>query len=173
MTSTRLSPEKWIDAGFKALIAQGPQALAAEPLARQLGTTKGSFYWHFKDVPAFHAALLRHWHAQALADVVDRLTEDGPPDARLRSFGRGILANPHESALRLWAQSNEIVAASLAEVDAERTTYIATLLRQTGLRNPAFARAVLSALIGLPQLRDAGDNGQAFDALVDTVLALA
>ncbi|WP_299025298.1 TetR/AcrR family transcriptional regulator [uncultured Sulfitobacter sp.] len=173
MSSTRLSPEKWIDAGFAALCAQGPQALAAEPLARQLGTTKGSFYWHFKDVPAYHAALLRHWHAKALADVVERLGDDGPPDARLRSFGHGILKNGNEAALRLWAQSDPIVAASLAEVDAERTTYINTLLRQFDLRNPAFGDAVLAALIGLPQIQAETDTPTAFDALVDTVVALA
>lgn len=173
MSNTRLSPEKWIDAGFSALSAQGPQALAAEPLARQLGTTKGSFYWHFKDVPAYRAALLRHWHAQALADVVARLGEDGSPDARLRSFGHGILTNPNEAALRVWAQSDSIVAASLAEVDAERFTYLNHLLRQFDLRNPAFAQAILAALIGLPQLQAETDTTAAFDALVDTIVALA
>ena len=61
MTKSRLSPDKWLTAGFEALVASGPSALAAEPLARALGTTKGSFYWHFKDVPAFQDALLAAW----------------------------------------------------------------------------------------------------------------
>lgn len=173
MSSTRLSPEKWIDAGFAALSTQGPQALAAEPLARQLGTTKGSFYWHFKDVPTYHAALLRHWHAQALADVVERLGETGPPDTRLRTFGHGILNTSSEAALRVWAQNDSNVADSLAEVDAERFTYLNHLLRQFGLRNPAFGQAILAALIGLPQLQDNVDTIAAFDALVDTIVALA
>jgi len=173
MSNSRLSPEKWIDAGFEALSAFGPTALAAEPLARHLGTTKGSFYWHFKDVPAYHAALLRQWHSQALAEVVARLSDDGPPDARLRSFGRGILNSPNEAALRLWAQSDPIVAASLAEVDAERATYLDHLLRQLDLRNPAFGQAVLAALIGLPQLQTQADTIAAFDALIDTIVALA
>ena len=173
MSNTRLSPEKWINAGFEALTAAGPQALAAEPLARQLGTTKGSFYWHFKDVPAYHAALLRHWHTQALADVVSRLTDQGAADMRLRSFGHGILNTPSEAALRLWAQSNAAVAASLAEVDTERATYLNNLLRQVGLRNPAFGDAILATLIGLPQIQSQTEMTQAFDALVDTVVALA
>jgi len=173
MGSNRLSPEKWIDAGFAALAAHGPTALAAEPLARQLKTTKGSFYWHFKDVPAFHTALLRQWHSHALADVVARLSEDTAPDARLRSFGHGILNNPNEAALRLWAQSDPHVAASLAEVDSERATYLEHLLRQFDLRNPAFGQAILAALIGLPQLETPTDAEAAFDALVDTIVALA
>jgi AcrR family transcriptional regulator len=173
MSNSKLSPEKWIDAGFAALAELGPQALAAEPLARQLGTTKGSFYWHFKDVPAFHAALLRHWHAQALADVVAHLGDQGAPDARLRSFGHGILTNTSEAAVRLWGQSDSIVAASLAEVDAERATYLNHLLRQFDLRNPAFGQSILAALIGLPQLQSQTDTTAAFDALVDTIVALA
>ncbi|MEH6751885.1 MAG: TetR family transcriptional regulator, partial [Paracoccaceae bacterium] len=36
-------------AGLAALAEAGPVALKAEPMARRLGTTKGSFYWHFAD----------------------------------------------------------------------------------------------------------------------------
>jgi len=169
----RLSPEKWLDAGFDALRTSGPAALAAEPLARRLGTTKGSFYWHFKDVPSYHAALLRHWHANALADVMDRLQEKGSADVRLRVFGKTVMADPTERALRLWAQTDAIAAASLAEVDAERLTFVQHLLKEFGLRNPAFAQAILAALIGLPQIRAEPSSETAFDALVDTVVSLA
>lgn len=173
MNTTRLSPEKWIDAGFAALIARGPASLAAEPLARTLGTTKGSFYWHFKDVPAYHAALVRDWHTKALSQVMAQLSDDTPPDTRLRKFGRTILDNPVEAALRLWAQSDPVVAASLREVDSERLTYLTHLLKQFGLRNPAFAQATLSVLIGLPQTEATQDTHAAFDALVDTIVALS
>ena len=61
MKRIRLNRQSWIDAGLRALVAEGPTALAAEPLARQLGTTKGSFYWHFKDVPDFQKAVIRDW----------------------------------------------------------------------------------------------------------------
>lgn len=173
MSNTRLSPEKWISAGFEALIADGPTALAAEPMARRLGTTKGSFYWHFRDVPAYHAALVRQWHAAALADVMERLESSGAPDTRLRAFGHHILETKSEAALRVWAQTDGLVAASMAEVDAERLTYIQHLLNQFGLRNPAFATAILATLIGLPEIKAPSDPRASFDALVDTVLALA
>lgn len=173
MTSSRLSPEKWIDAGFAALTEHGPAALAAEPMARALGTTKGSFYWHFKDVPAYHAALIRQWHSQALSEVMAQLTLDGAPDLRLRAFGHSILDNPTEAALRVWAKNDTIVAASLREVDTERLTYLTHLLKSFDLRNPAFAEAILATLIGLPQINSANPSHAAFDALVDTVVALA
>jgi len=173
MSTQRLTPEKWITAGFETLQSLGPKALAAEPLARQLGATKGSFYWHFKDVPAFHEALLRQWQAQALASVMDLLRDDGSADKRLRQFGRNILSDPSESALRVWSQSAPDVAATLAEVDAERLKYLRHLLGQLGLRNPDFARALLACLIGLPQLTADTPRIAAYDALVDTVQALS
>jgi len=172
MSTQRLTPEKWIAAGFETLRNIGPHALAAETLARHIGATKGSFYWHFKDVPAFHNALLRHWQADAFAEVMDLLHDDGSADKRLRQFGRGILSNPYESSLRVWAQSAPEVAKVVAEVDAERLKYLGYLLSQLGLRNPDFARAMLACLIGLPQLNDDRQNAAAYDALVDTVLAL-
>lgn len=173
MTNARLSPEKWITAGFDALCADGPIALAAEPMARRLGTTKGSFYWHFKDVPAYHAALVRHWHADALADVIVQLESTDSTDARLRNFGRNILNTKTEAALRVWAQEDATVAVSVAEVDTERLKYLQHLLNQFGLRNPAFAQAILASLVGLPQMQAPTDTHAAFEALVDTVLALA
>jgi len=171
MARTRLSPEKWIDAGFKALSVDGPLALAAEPLARALGTTKGSFYWHFKDVPAFQDALLTSWQARALKHVIDAVQETGDAESRLRTFGQTVLADPVEPKLRIWAQSDTRVATALAEVDAERLQYLGRLLRKMGLGNQNFARALQATLTGLP-LMTAQTDPAPFETLVDTILAL-
>ncbi len=171
MTRTSLSREKWIAAGFAALASTGPSALAAEPLARVLGTTKGSFYWHFKDVPAFQEAMLTAWHAQALEDVLTQVGQSGDADTRLRAFGQSILASQVEPKLRIWAASDARVADALAEVDAERLQYLTRLLGRLGLGNPDFAHALQATLIGLPF--GTGKENHAFETLVDTVLALS
>ena len=171
MSRPRLSRQKWITAGLDALAASGPVALAAEPLARALGTTKGSFYWHFRDVPDFQQAVLTAWQAQALQDILQRVQAEGAAEAQLRSFGHAILAAPIETKLRVWAQADPQVASALAEVDAERLALLTRLLGQLGLRNPDFARALQAALIGLPLGSDT--DVAPFDTLVDTVLALA
>ncbi|MGB3244050.1 MAG: TetR/AcrR family transcriptional regulator [Sulfitobacter sp.] len=173
MKTTRLTPEIWLNAGFVALQTKGPTALAAEPLARQIGTTKGSFYWHFKDVPAFHAALIESWRARAMADLLHAVAATTAPDQRLRDFGRNVLDDRTETALRVWAHSNLDVTQALNSLDSERLTYLSLLLRELGLANPNFARALQAALIGLPQLsQDAKTRNATFDTLVDTVLAL-
>lgn len=173
MTTSRLTPEKWIAAGFETLQDDGPNALAAEPLARRIGATKGSFYWHFKDVPAFHRALLTHWQKTALTELSRLLEEGSPADKRLRQFGQSVLSDPVEPALRVWAHHAPLVAEILSQVDMERLKYLGLLLNQRGLRNPQFARAMLACLVGLPQMQGTGASSEAFEALVDTVLALA
>lgn len=176
MKSARLSRQKWLAAGVDALAVDGAGALAAEPMARRLGTTKGSFYWHFKDVPEYHAALLADWHAGAIARL-DALSQekDGAADRRLRTFGHTQLHDGAEAALRTWAQAAPAVAASLAKVDAARLTYLTELLRKLGLGNPDFARALMASLAGLPQIApgDVATQIATFDTLVDTVLALS
>lgn len=172
MKRQRLSRKSWIDAGLKALIKKGPGALAAEPLARDLGTTKGSFYWHFKDVPDFQKAVIQQWQSNAFANVVEALSEAGSPEERLRRFGRQVVTNRQDCAMRTWARTDKSAAKAVSQVDAERLTYVANLLSQLGVGNEDFARSCLGALIGLPELGSKTSAFASFEALVDLVLAL-
>ena len=174
MPNTRLSPDKWIAAGLDALAASGPGALAAEPLARALKTTKGSFYWHFKDLPAYQRAVVEKWRKDALSHLSEAVASSNSADQRLRALGRKVLSDEKESAFRIWAQTDAEVAQMLQALDQERLTYISLLLRELGLGNADFARALQACLAGLPALPDVGKRDQiaVYDTLVDTVLAL-
>lgn len=172
MKKQRLSRQSWIDAALKALVEQGPAALAAEPLARSLEATKGSFYWHFKDVPDLHAAVTQDWQTRAFAKVVAALSEPGNPEQRLRRFGKAALSDTEEAAFRVWAHTDATVAAAMAQVDAERLTYVANLLKPLGISNPEFAQCCLGALIGLPQVQGKTKAIRAYDTLIDLVVAL-
>lgn len=57
----RLQPSDWVDAGFKALLASGPSGLRIEAIARDISVSKGSFYWHFRDLSALQQAMLEAW----------------------------------------------------------------------------------------------------------------
>ena len=57
----KLSATDWLDQGLRTLAESGFTALKAEPLAKAMGVSRGSFYWHFADIGAFHTALLQHW----------------------------------------------------------------------------------------------------------------
>ena len=177
---TRLSPENWLQAGLAALVSHGPQALKAEPLARALGTTKGSFYWHFADVPAFHEALLIHWVQMARAALPDLPGDKAQAVQHLRSLiqtgfdSTGTLGDS-EPALRSWAQSDVQAAQAMLAIDTARIGYLTRLLSQIGITNGEIARILYAAQIGttdLAQREKTTAGAGAMGTLVDLVLAL-
>ena len=66
----QLSAKDWLDQGLKTLAKSGFTALKAEPLAKAMGVSRGSFYWHFADIGAFHAAILKHWREVAAEQII-------------------------------------------------------------------------------------------------------
>src|SRR5215216_2342992 len=101
-----LKAEDWVEAARAGMVEGGIDAVAVEPLARQLGVTKGSFYWHFRDRRALLDATLERWQEESteerisairlLADPKERLIrlgEEGFGDAPLDgdASGQGIL----------------------------------------------------------------------------------
>src|SRR5260370_14609575 len=92
----QLTAEDWLDQGLKPLAARGFTALKAEPLAKAMGVSRGSFYWHFADIGAFHAAILKHWREIAAEQIIATLeahkSHDNPLQALLRqAFGGRLL----------------------------------------------------------------------------------
>ena len=101
----QLSAKDWLDQGLKALAERGFTALKAEPLAKAMGVSRGSFYWHFADIGAFHAAILKHWREVAAEQIIANLEAasgtDNPLPLLLRQAFGGKLAL--ENAVRIWA----------------------------------------------------------------------
>ncbi|MFN3953628.1 MAG: TetR/AcrR family transcriptional regulator [Pararhodobacter sp.] len=175
-----LGPEDWLMAGFRALVSAGPNALRAEPLARAMGTTKGSFYWHFKDVADYHARLLAHWQTRAFDDVMAALAPHSSSAARLRHLCRLAVSFAHpayggaelEPALRAWARGDARVATCVQHMDARRIAYLEGLCQEAGITEPHAARLLYAATTGL-ELLDAPSPEQklaTIDLLLDTLL---
>ena len=133
MPDHRLGPAEWVNAGLKALTKSGFSALKADTLAKRLGVSRGSFYWHFADVSAYHAAILRRWREIALENIIEEI--EGAADDRLegllyRAFasGSGI-----ERAVRAWATADARARAAVEAVDVERIRYLRKLLIEAGV----------------------------------------
>jgi AcrR family transcriptional regulator len=179
---TRLRRSDWLMAGFQALGTEGPVALKAEPMARRLGTTKGSFYWHFADVPDFHRQMLKLWVEGAVSHIPQALADEPTPVARLRRLGQIVAGGLHpalgelvvEPAIRAWGREDSSVAEALAEVDHARIDHIQRLLTEVEITNPEMARIIYAAHVGMADLstRDGKDNADPMGSLVDLVLAL-
>ena len=164
MTRQSLSQEDWIAAGFRLLASSGPTALQINVLAKSVKATKGSFYWHFKDIAAFKSDMLALWQDKVATDIIARVMEQTDPIARWNALlteaaqpapdefgGRSI-----EPAMRAWALSDPDVAAMLSRIDATRTQFLSSLLREMGKPDPDLAELVYAAYLGLDDLAAKG-----------------
>ena len=117
----RLTAEDWIEAGFAVLADSGPNALRVDALCERLNVTKGSFYWHFTDMPAYRCALVEAWGS--LHDRNRRAFENMPdvdPRERLAVMMQTLVAPRHwalERAMRLWAMTDDTVLGSVQRSD--------------------------------------------------------
>lgn len=140
----QLSVKDWLDQGLKTLAKRGFTALKAEPLAKAMGVSRGSFYWHFADIAAYRSAILSHWREVAAEQVIAELeTVPKGGDALALLLRRTFSARlALERAVRSWATVDAATRAAVLEVDQRRIGYIETLLRQTGFpENVARGRA--------------------------------
>lgn len=136
----RLTKAEWIECGLKTLSDEGASALKAGPLAEKLKVSRGSFYWHFKDIAAYRSSLLAAWLAQSTDRVIETLEDQTDAPDRLKQLMRRAFNRQSrlERAIRAWALQDVDVAAAVASVDAKRVSYIAGLLRAAGV-SPAKA----------------------------------
>jgi AcrR family transcriptional regulator len=141
----RLSRLDWLDHGLRVLARSGPDGLKAEPLAKSLNVSRGSFYWHFKDIEAFHKDLLARWRERATADIIALAEQEASPGARLRVLMRiGMTGdNALERGMRSWAALSRAASDAAASVDNARIRYLSRLLRLAGVPSKqAHARAI-------------------------------
>ena len=155
--SSRLSRDSWIDAALELLQQAGPDAVAVQPIARQLGATKGSFYWHFTSRDDMLRATLERWETVATDDVIASVeAQSDDPRKRAELLVAEVTAGRHPGELLLLAGTDHPdVAAAVERVTSRRIEYVAKLLRSAGL-TPAVAqrRATLAyaAYLGHAQL---------------------
>jgi AcrR family transcriptional regulator len=140
----QLSARDWLDQGLKTLTESGFTALKAEPLAKAMGVSRGSFYWHFADVGAFHAALLKRWREIMTEQIIANLEQSAGGADRInvllrQAFGGRLTL---EVAVRTWATLDPAARAAVQAIDKRRLSYIEGLLIASGLsREIARARA--------------------------------
>ena len=135
LMADQLSAQDWLHQGLKVLAKSGFTALKAEPLAKAMGVSRGSFYWHFADIGVYHAAILKHWRDVAAEQVIANL-EMVPKDrdALALLLRQAFSSTPAlENAVRTWATVDPAARAAVQAIDQRRLGYIETLLRQSGL----------------------------------------
>jgi len=154
----RLSALDWAHAALDVIAEEGVAAVAVEPLARRLGVTKGSFYWHFPSREALLLAALERWEAMEQETVFGKLDAFPEPRERLKALFQLVAheLKPHRIYSELLkALDHPAIQPVLARVSQRRMDYLAASFRQAGLpRLEAINRARLTyaAYVGFLQL---------------------
>ena len=135
MAKLRTPRDAWVEAATSALAAGGPDAVRVEALAKDLGVSKGGFYWHFEDRRALIEETLETWEKAGTEDVIATVEgEPVDPRAKLRRLfelapsAKGLFAV--ELALRDWARRDGDVARRVRRVDERRMGYLRSLFRR-------------------------------------------
>jgi AcrR family transcriptional regulator len=155
---TRLTAEDWEDAALNLIADQGVGAVAVEALARRLGVTKGSFYWHFRTREALLLAALERWEQYGEREVISQIEAIPDPRVRLPELFRRVAheLQPHRVyAALLKALDHPLVVPVMARVSRRRTEFLCDSFAEAGLP-PAQAlhraRLTYAAYTGFLQL---------------------
>ena len=131
ISRSSLTPDTWIDAATQVLVDQGIDHVRVHVLATQLGVTRGSFYWHFRDREDLLRRVLQAWRTRSTDALTRRLQgARGEPQAQLRD----VISLPHrgraavraariELAIRAWARRDSMAREAVDEADASRIDY--------------------------------------------------
>ena len=144
--SSKLTRTDWLNYGLMVLETTGHEALKADLLVKGLKVSRGSFYWHFKDLKDFHLALVAEWKEQNTEVVITDLKRIPAGNAQIEAVLTHCLETelPREAAMRRWSRINTSVAKAVQDVDQVRFTFLFDIFKEQGLmESDARARATL------------------------------
>ncbi len=174
-----LDVNAWIDAGLTAILAGGLSAVAVEPLARGLGVTKGSFYWHFRDRNALLGAMVDRW-GKTTEELIAKVAGLCEPAARLESLIIAVHRSP--KGLRTMRAMSALaghpaIGPRVRSVAKRQQTFLAQGFTELGLSAPrarAAAQLVHSATLGVGELEPLAigfDSAAARQAYVEELVS--
>jgi AcrR family transcriptional regulator len=154
-----LSAGDWEQQALVLIAEKGIRAVAVESLAKRMGVTKGSFYWHFHNRESLLEQSLIRWEKHDAANLQTSLSAIDDPRERLRSFfrrtGREKLTHNVYSSLCM-ASDHPQVEPLLERVAERRMKHIEKAYEEIGFdpqQASHRARLTYSAYLGFLQLQ--------------------
>ena len=157
-----LSASDWEQAALELIAEKGVSALAVEPLARRLGITKGSFYWHFASRDELLEQALKRWEHRDLEHLARSLDSKQPAAERLAEF---ILRTSRQNrshqihAALCAASDHPRVRPYIERITQRRLRYLTKAFRELGMDDDAArhrARLTYTSYVGYIQLQIRG-----------------
>jgi AcrR family transcriptional regulator len=158
-----LSGDKWAEAALEVIAASGVAELSIESLSRQLGVTKGSFYWHFPNRGALIKAAVTLWARRETEDVLAQLDAEPSQRKRIEKYVAEAVGNKRKAALYLAlaaASSDSNIGPTFQRAVERRIAYLADCFAQLGVSEPRYrALVAFSQYVGIMHvIRDAPDS---------------
>ena len=132
--SKRLSREDWLEAALEVLKSEGVGKVNIVRIARDLGVTSGSFYWHFKDRNDLLRSLLDFW-VRSQTDAILEKVDQGAPSERLFNLMEILTLGEqarYEVAVRAWAGFDNMAAEVVRATDKRRIEWLRRIFRELG-----------------------------------------
>ena len=141
--SSPLQPDDWLRAATARLASDGVELVRVELLARDLGFSKGSFYWHFRDRDDLLSQLLGRWEKEEANWLEAAITGVHSAASRWARFLNRCGAPERlrlEAGIRSWARKDSAVASRVSAIERRRTIYLDAILREIGFTPAAAAQ---------------------------------
>ncbi len=177
---TTLSAADWERAALDLIAERGVQAMAIEPLARRMGITKGSFYWHFASREALLEQALLRWEKHDARNLIASLGKIDQPRDRLISFFRRVGKEKltHEVYSELCAAAGHPhVEPVLERVANRRMGHLSAAFEEMGMKPELArhqARLIYSVYLGFLQLQRQQQtpslSSEEFEAYIEHVI---
>lgn len=168
-SKAQLTRDDWLDAAAGEVAAGGFSNLRVLTLAKRLGVTRGSFYWHFRDHEDLVVSFLDRWRDRRFVELDYMRPKGENPEEELHQIlqilltdaARNIRRLQVELAVRDFARRNEHAARIVDEVDRARVEQNKLLFRHLGVAGDQvedLARLMYMATVG-SQVVQAGRKG--------------
>jgi len=131
-----LTRDDWVRGALALLRERGVGGVRVLTLARRLSITRGSFYWHFKDLTDLLDCLLDYWERELTDAIIDAAeTYHGPPEERILNLMHLVIekdAAVYDHAISVWAsgdpKANEVFERTLRK----RFDFTSSMFKEAG-----------------------------------------
>ena len=133
--SARLARDDWLKSALK-ICEKGIDRVKVAPLAKELGVTTGSFYWHFRNRRELLDALLTYWEREMTDKAIEAARRfPGTPAERIFFIMETVMTHSlarYDLPIWQWAQSDKAANRVFRRVLKKRFSFAAWMFEQAG-----------------------------------------
>lgn len=132
----------WLQVALDIFVAEGIEAVRITRLADDLGVTRGSFYWHFRNREDLLNALVSYWKDKNTAAIIDSVASASTLAGGIMGFFETCIDSASfdprlDLALREWARRSQAIHDLVDSEDEARIDALQRFYRRFDYPMPA------------------------------------